>query len=103
MERHKHKFIIVSDNCICITNSYTFTKSLFNDAIWYLNDMYPEHNVVKNMSSFKIKMAWAVRDFLYILGIHRNRTKDLYLYSNESKFKQGVRTAVGCILYPLIH
>lgn len=66
--------INVYDDDICIGDSWQVSKWDFQNILEYIAVEFPENPVIVNRSLFSLKMEWTVHNFLYALGIQRERT-----------------------------
>ena len=63
---------------INILNSYEIQKSQFIPILEEIKSKYPEH-VVWNRSMKSLVREWAVHNFLYSIGLKKEKTKDVSL------------------------
>lgn len=84
----------ISENNIHLIDSYKIPKKEFKCDLKTIASENSSNNVVQNRSIFSMEMEWSTHNFLYMLNIERNRTKNTDLdYPQKIIYKP---------LYPII-
>lgn len=89
MEKYIDVEYHVTDNNISIKDSYKVSKHDFRTVLNQINDDYPTNNVINNRSFKSMIKEWSAHNFLYMLGLWRNRTKTVDL-NYPQKFKEKI-------------
>ena len=92
----------ITDNDIHLYNSYRISKREFEPTLKEIQDDNPDTTVVLNRSIPDMKYEWAVHNFLYNLGIERDRTKDTDLEWPRKCGTKLVYNVLGFLVWPLI-
>ena len=66
-------------NCLLIFDSYKVRKWNMRKVLKWIREVNTKETMVFDRSIFSLKMEWICHNFLYKLGIERERTKDVDL------------------------
>lgn len=80
----------VTQNTIHIYDSYIYGKSGFQSRLELIQENYPDCLVFKHRSFWHLKMEWAVHNFLFKLGLWRDRVGDVDLDWPLQKWYRGI-------------
>jgi len=69
----------ISDNDVCIIDSYKAFKEEFDEILNEIQAEYPDNAVLMNRTRFSLKMEWAVHNFCYDINFMQKYTKDVDL------------------------
>ena len=64
--------------CLTIFNSYAYPKASFQKVLNQIKAIHGDKKIFQR-SDFSLKMEWTCHNFLYMLHIERDRTKDVDL------------------------
>lgn len=91
----------ISDNNICIINSYRYKSKIeMKEILFYLKTLHPD-NIVFTRSINSLIREWRSHNLLYKLGIARKRTKDVDL-DYPQKWYYTIAYFMGSIIYYII-
>lgn len=92
---------IVTENNICIKESYKASKKSFGSILASIRATNPNCNVFKR-SMFSLKTEWATHNALWYLHILRARTADTDLNYPQKWWEKIGYSVVGVIVWPFI-
>lgn len=92
----------ITNNNIHLYNSYLTPKKEFVPTLKEIGEDNPENLVIQNRSVSDMKYEWAVHNFLYNLGIEKERTKDTNLEWPRKCREKLVYNILGFLVWPWI-
>lgn len=93
---------IITDNNIHLYNSYLTPKKEFVPTLEEIREDYQDNTLVLNRSIQDMKYEWAVNNFLYDLGIEKERIKDTDLEWPRKCGAKLVYNVLGFLIWPWI-
>lgn len=93
---------IVSDHNIKIKDGWIYGKESFDGILNWIRELYPENLVLENRKNKSLKREWACHNFLYDMGIARERTQDVDLDWPQPWYMTLLYNIGGFLVWPFI-